>query len=347
MKINFDIRPISSHLAEPLQQKLDSGAKIVGSLGVLEELALKIGCIQNSLNPSLNKPTMLLFAGDHGIVEEGVSPSPQEVTYQMVMNFLQGGAAINVLTNQHNIDLKIIDAGVIHDFKSYPNLIKAKIAKGTKSFIHGPAMTKEQCTHAIAIAADIIENIHKKGCNIVGFGEMGIGNTSASSVLMNIISGIPLEKCVGKGGGLNESGVERKIEILTQAIANNPIDKDDPLDILSTFSGFEHAMIVGSMLKAAELGMILLIDGFIAGSALMVAHKFNKNILDYCIFAHQSSEKGHDLMLKYFDAKPLLDLRMHLGEGTGAAVAYPLLESAVNLLNEMATFEQAKVIRVG
>ncbi len=347
MRINFDIRPISSHLAEPLQQKLDSGAKIVSSLGMLEELALKIGCIQNSLTPSLNKPTILLFAGDHGIVEEGVSPSPQEVTYQMVMNFLHGGAAINVFTNQHNIDLKIIDAGVNYDFYSHPNLIKAKIARGTRNFLIGPAMIQEQCIHAIAIAADITENIHKKGCNIVGFGEMGIGNTSASSVLMNIISGVHLEKCVGKGGGLSESSVEQKIEILTQAIANNPIDKEDPLEILSTFGGFEHAMIVGAMLKAAELGMILLIDGFIAASALMIAHKFNPNILDYCIFAHLSSEKGHDLMLKYFDAKPLLDLRMHLGEGTGAAVAYPILKSAVNLLNEMATFEQAKVIRVG
>ncbi len=346
MKINFDINPISSHLAEPLQQKLDSGAKIVGSLGLLEELALKIGCIQNSLTPSLNKPTMLLFAGDHGIVEEGVSPSSQEITHQMVKTFIQGGGAINVFTNQHNIDLKIIDAGVNYDFKSHPNLIKAKIAKGTKNFLHDPAMTKEQCIHAIAIAADIVENIQAKGCNVISFGEMGIGNTSASSVLMNIISGISLEKCVGKGGGLNESGIDRKTKILTQAIANNSIDKDNPLDILSAFGGFEHAMMVGAMLKAAELGMILLIDGFIAGSALMVAHKFNQNILDYCVFAHQSYEKGHDLMLKYFNATPLLDLKMHLGEGTGAAVAYPLLESAVTLLNDMATFEQANVMRV-
>jgi nicotinate-nucleotide--dimethylbenzimidazole phosphoribosyltransferase len=339
---NFNIKPISTDKVSELQHIIDNKTKPLGALGRLEEVARHIGCLQNTLSPTIDKPTIVVFAGDHGITAEGVSPYPREVTYQMVLNFLAGGAAINVFANQHQIALKIVDAGVICDFDPHPQLINAKIGFSTKNFLIEPAMTEEECEQAIHKGADIVAQTHAEGCNTIGFGEMGIGNTSSSAALMHLLTDIPLEACVGSGTGLDENGIRHKIHILTKAITNRNITKT-PLTVLSTFGGFEIAMMVGAYLQAAELKMLILVDGFIATAALLVAVKLYPNLLNYCIFTHQSQEKGHQKLLQALKAQPLCNLEMRLGEGTGIAVTFPIIIAAVNFLKEMASFETAGV----
>lgn len=330
------------NIKEALLSKINNKTKPLGSLGILENIALQIGCIQDTLTPVLNNPTIVVFAGDHGIVREGVSPYPQEVTYQMVFNFLQGGAGINVFSRQNGIAIKIVDAGVNFNFDPHPDLIDAKIDHGTKSYLDEPAMTAIQCNNAIEKGAVIVQDIYASGCNIIGFGEMGIGNTSSAAIIMSLLCNLPLEMCIGRGTGLDDAGLEKKKVILQQAIANHSFDKT-PLNVLTVFGGFEIAMICGAMLKAAELKMTILVDGFITTAALLVAKGMHQQVPDYCIFSHQSNEQGHALMLKYLKASPVLHLGMRLGEGTGAAVAYPIIQSAVNFLNQMASFESAGV----
>lgn len=340
---NFNITPLSSSLEAALTEKINLKTKPLGALGKLEKLALQIGKIQNTLSPELTKPTIVVFAGDHGIAKEGVSPFPQEVTWQMVFNFLQGGAGINVFARQHQIAIKVVDAGVNYTFAPHPDLIDLKVAPGTQSYLHAPAMREEECATAISRAAGLVEQLHADGCNVIGFGEMGIGNTSSAALLMSLLCNIPLEQCIGRGTGLDDKGLEKKKAILSEALRTQaPADKS-PLEILRTFGGFEVAMICGAMLKAAELKMIVLVDGFITTAALLVAAALHPAILDYCVFAHQSNEQGHQQLLAYLKADPLLQLGMRLGEGTGAAVAYPVVQSAVAFLNEMASFESAGV----
>jgi len=329
-------------LKEQLKHKIDFKTKPLGSLGMLEEIAVQIGLIQNTLSPVLNKPTHIVFAGDHGLSSEGVSSYPKEVTYQMVLNFLNGGAAINVFCHQNNIQLKVVDAGVDADFDKSANLIHAKIGKGTKNILHKPAMSRDECQLAMKKGSTIVQHEFDNGCNIISFGEMGIGNTSSASLLMSKFCNIPIEQCTGRGTGHDDAGLKRKIEILTKVI-NKHLINHDPLEILSTFGGFEIAMMTGAMLKAFELKMIILVDGFITTSALITAYNINKSILANCIFCMQSDENGHKLMLEYLKAKPLLNIGLRLGEGTGAAIAFPLVQSAVKFLNEMASFESAGV----
>lgn len=339
----FNITPLNSSLEAALTEKINLKTKPLGALGKLEKLALQIGKIQNTLSPVLTKPTIVVFAGDHGIAKEGVSPFPQEVTWQMVFNFLQGGAGINVFARQHQIAIKVVDAGVNYTFAPHPDLIDLKVAPGTQNYLHAPAMSVEECATAISRAANLVEQLHTEGCNVIGFGEMGIGNTSSAAMLMSLICNLPLEQCIGRGTGLDDKGLEKKKAILSEALRTQaPADKS-PLEILRTFGGFEVAMICGAMLKAAELKMIVLVDGFITTAALLVAAALHPAILDYCVFAHQSNEQGHQQLLAYLKADPLLQLGMRLGEGTGAAVAYPVVQSAVAFLNEMASFESAGV----
>ncbi|PSL26391.1 nicotinate-nucleotide--dimethylbenzimidazole phosphoribosyltransferase [Chitinophaga ginsengisoli] len=339
----FNITPINKDITAALQHKIDNKTKPLGALGLLENIALQIGCIQQTLTPVLRQPNIVVFAGDHGIAKEGVSPFPQEVTYQMVFNFLQGGAGINVFTRQNGMQIRVVDAGVNFDFNQHPGLIHAKVGMGTKSYLHEPAMTQVQCAEAMEKGAAIVREIHQEGCNVIGFGEMGISNTSAAAIIMSLLGDIPLEQCIGRGTGLDDEGLTKKKAILAEAIARHkPIDKT-PINVLSTFGGFEIAMMCGAMLQAAASGMIILVDGFISTAALLTASKINEHILDYCIFTHQSNERGHHLMLSHLKAVPLLHLGMRLGEGTGAAVAYPIILSAVTFLNEMASFESAGV----
>jgi nicotinate-nucleotide--dimethylbenzimidazole phosphoribosyltransferase len=328
-------------ITNDLQRKIDLKTKPLGSLGKLERVALKIGKIQNSLSPELRNPTHLVFAGDHGLADEGVSPYPKEVTYQMVMNFLNGGAAINVFCRQNGVNLKVVDAGVDFEFPMDCNLIHAKIARGTKSILREPAMSLELCTKAMEKGKDIINAEFKDGCNIISVGEMGIGNTSAASLLLHKYTGYSIEDCTGRGAGHDDEGMKKKLSILKEASLKYNVTK--PLDILATYGGFEIAMMCGAMLQAKKNGMVILVDGFITTSALLTAYKIDDSIIENCIFCHFSQEKGHKIMLDYLGVEALVDLNMRLGEGTGAAVTYPLIKSAVLFLNEMASFESAGV----
>ena len=340
---NTAITPISNEIKLALQQAINSKTKPLGSLGNLEAIALQIGQIQKTLTPILSRPIVLVFAGDHGVVDDGVSSYPQAVTAQMVVNFLSGGAAINVFARQHGIGLRVVDSGVNFDFKQVANLGHAKIAFGTQNFLHQPAMTLTQCEKALTLGESFVNEEINAGTNILAFGEMGIGNTSSASCIMSLLCDLPISKCVGRGTGLNDAGLVEKTKVLSRAIDKHQLSNIDPIQVLSTFGGFEIAMMAGAMLAAAQQKAVLLIDGFIATSALLVAAKMQPNILQYCIFSHCSDESGHQQMLDYLKVKPLLSLGLRLGEGTGAVLAYPLVQSAVNFLNEMASYEQAGV----
>ncbi len=335
------IKP-NTFIQDELQKKIDQKTKPIGALGQLEKLAFQIGFIQQSLEPRLTLPHIIVFAGDHGIALEGVSAYPQEVTYQMVMNFLFGGAAINTLATQHHIDLMVVDAGVNYNFGNTPEYVDAKIDFGTKSFLHEPAMSVEDAQKALDKGAQLVRDIHKLGTNVIGFGEMGIGNTASASMLMHCLTEIPLEDCIGRGTGVDDAQLKNKVHILSNALHKNGVP-NSVLETLSTYGGFEIVMMCGAMLEAARLQMIVLVDGFIATSAYLAAFKMDRQIEHYAIFCHQSDEKGHQLLLDYLNAEPILNLNMRLGEGTGCAVAYPIIQSAVNFLNQMASFESAGV----
>jgi nicotinate-nucleotide--dimethylbenzimidazole phosphoribosyltransferase len=340
---HFDIPALARDLEPALQQRINSKTKPLGALGRLEELALQIGRIQQTLQPELRQPAILVFAGDHGIAQSGVSPFPQEVTFQMVQNFLAGGAAINVFARQHGITLRVVDAGVNADFAAHSGLVHAKVGKGTANFLQQPAMTAEQCRQAVCKGAELAQAEIAGGSNVLGFGEMGIANTSSSAALMSVLCEMSVAECAGRGTGLDDEGLQRKIGILEQAVQLHHIKPTQPIQALITFGGFEIAMMVGALLGAAEQRAVLLIDGFIATTALLVASRIQPEILDYCVFTHRSGEAGHSRLLQVLNASPLLDIGMRLGEGTGCAMAWPLVQSSVAFLNEMASFESAGV----
>ena len=338
----FLIPHVSSNIDVDLKKKIDGKTKPPGSLGRLETLALQCGKIQDSLNPELVNPTILVFAGDHGVTEEGVSPYPQEVTAQMVLNFLNGGAAINIFCLQNNISLHVVDAGVKTDFPEGTELINANIGRGTKNFCKEAAMSLEECERTIDKGAELSRTVPVSTCNVIGFGEMGIGNTSSAAALTQRFTGLPVEDCVGKGTGLDDSGLEQKQNTIRQALEKHAEIKE-PQAVLSTFGGFEIAMMVGAMLESAVLKRIILIDGFIASAAFLAASRIAPEIKQYAVFTHKSNEQGHAEIIKYLEVEPLISLGMCLGEGTGAAVAFPILKSAVSFLNQMASFESAGV----
>jgi len=338
-----NIQSLDKSLKAELVDKINHKTKPLGALGQLEAIALQVGMIQQTLAPQLSNPTLLVFAGDHGVVNSGVSPYPQAVTAQMVLNFLQGGAAINVFARQSNMQLRVIDAGVNYDFDASTDLIHAKVGAGTANFLQAHAMTASQCQQALATGASLARQEALAGCNVFGFGEMGIGNTSSASCLMSVLCGISIDECVGRGTGLDDAGLAQKLSVLRQAIDFHHIHGENVLDVLATFGGYEIAMMAGAMLGAAEQHSVLLIDGFIATSALLVASQLQPNILQYCVFTHCSGEAGHRRLLAQLGATPLLDIGLRLGEGTGAALAYPLVQAAVNFINEMASFESAGV----
>ena len=326
-------------LLTQLDAAIDSKTKPLGSLGMLEVLARQLGLIQQTTQVLLHQPAILVFAGDHGVVAENVSAYPQSVTWQMVENFLAHGAAINVFARQNACALGVIDAGVNHAFGPRDGLIDRKIAYGTRNFLNEAAMTPAQCAQALAHGIALVNELQG---NVVGFGEMGIGNTTAAAALMHKLTGIALADCVGAGTGVSADGVRHKRSVIERAVAHHG-GVDDALSILATFGGFEIAMMAGAMLRAAERRMVLLIDGFIVTSALLVAARLQPHILDYCVFAHCSDEHGHQRMLDHLAARPLLQLGLRLGEGTGCALAMPLLHAAANFLREMATFDSAQV----
>ncbi|MCE7040852.1 nicotinate-nucleotide--dimethylbenzimidazole phosphoribosyltransferase [Dyadobacter sp. CY312] len=334
---------MNTPLYQQIQDKINNKTKPLGALGLLEKLAFQVASIQNTLTPELVKPNIIVFAGSHGIASDGVSAYPSEVTPQMVLNFINGGAAINVFTRQNQIELLLVDAGVDYAFEPNEKLIDAKVNHGTKSFLRESAMTELEYKTCMEKGASLVREVKTGGCNVIGFGEMGIGNTSSASVIMSKLLNLPIEVCVGKGTGLDDNQLIKKIEILQKALQNHNNVNDNPEVVMQTFGGFEMGMMCGAMLEAARQEMIILVDGFIASVVYLCALKIDKTVKDFAIFCHQSGEKGHKLLLKYLEAEPLLQLEMRLGEGTGCAVAYPLLQSAVAFMNEMASFESAGV----
>ena len=340
---SFSVPPVDRRRQTEFQTLIDRKTKPLGSLGRLESLALQLALIQDTPTPQLCQAHILVCAGDHGAAKAGVSAFPQEVTWQMVENFLAGGAAINVLTRSVGLSLLVADAGVAHDFGARAQLLDCKVAPGTANYLEGAAMSAEQCAKAMEHGAAVVRQLHAQGCNLLGFGEMGIGNTAAASLITHCLSGEALDDVVGRGTGLDDAGLARKRSLLAQALALYIGPRDDALAVLAHFGGFEIAMLSGAMLTAAEYGMTLLIDGFIVTAALLAAHRLAPSILDYCVFSHRSHEAGHRLQLRFLGAEPLLDLDLRLGEGTGAALAYPLLRAACAMLNEMASFEAAGV----
>jgi nicotinate-nucleotide--dimethylbenzimidazole phosphoribosyltransferase len=329
-------------LKKHVQHKINFKTKPLGALGSLEDIALQIACIQNADSPALINPHVLVFAADHGVANLGVSAYPQEVTWQMVMNFVGGGAAINVFCKQNNITLKVIDAGVNKEFDKTLPIEHQKINFGTKPFNTGNAMTIEELANGLQLGENSILSIYNQGCNVVGFGEMGIGNTTSAAAIMSLITKIDIEKCVGKGTGVSTEQFDAKLAVLKESVLFHK-NKTEAKEILQAVGGFEITQMVGAMLKAAELNMVIIVDGFIVTSALLIAQAINKNCLNNCLYSHVSNEQGHKLMLEYLNAKPILNLGLRLGEGTGAALAYPIIQSAVNFLNQMASFESAAV----
>lgn len=343
----YAVAPAARSLDAALRHKIDTKTKPLGALGRLEDLALQIGRVRASLTPTLNRPHLLVFAGDHGAARHGISAFPQEVTWQMVENFLAGGAAFNVLARANGLALSVVDAGVAHDFGARPGLIDAKVgAGGTANYLEGAAMTAAQCAEAMAHGAAIVAQLAQEGCEVVGFGEMGIGNTASASLITHCLAGAPLADCVGRGTGLDDAGLARKTALLQQALDIWPERNDDPLAVLARYGGFEIAMMAGAMLGAAQQRMLVLVDGFICGAAALVATRLAPAFLDYAVFSHVSAEAGHRVQLQAFGAhgaQPLLSLGLRLGEATGAALAWPLVRSACAILNEMASFESAGV----
>ncbi len=328
-------------LRSALQARVDGKTKPLGSLGRLEALAVQIGCILGTGSPRLDQPQLVVFAADHGLAAQGVSAYPSDVTWQMVQNFLGGGAAVSVLARQHGLALTVVDCGVRHDFAPVPGLVIRKIAAGTADASIGPAMNPSQCAEAIANGREVVRMLPG---NALLLGEMGIGNTSAASMLLSRLAGLPLDDCVGAGTGLDAAGLARKRAVLTEvtALHRNAVA---PLDALAAFGGFEIATLVGAVLQAAEERRVIVVDGFITGAAVLVAKLLQPHVVQRCVAAHVSTEPGHALLLDYLALQPLLRLDLRLGEGSGAALAWPLLESASRILREMASFESAGVSR--
>lgn len=337
---------MTTALRQQLLEKMDHKTKPLGALGMLETTALQAGLIQNTLSPKIINPHIVVFAADHGIAATGlVNPYPQAVTAQMVLNFVNGGAAINVFCKQNHIALAVADAGVNVVFDKSLPIINAKIKMGTGNYLHENAMSLEEVNRAIEKGKNVVTAIAETGCNTIGFGEMGIGNTSSAALIMHHLMQLPLTDCVGRGTGTNDKQLQQKKETL-EAVSNfHQLQKEaiSVYELLSRIGGFEIAMMAGAYLQAAQQKMLIVVDGFIATAALLIAKTISEEVVSFCIFAHASDEQGHQKMLQYLNAKPLLQLGMRLGEGTGAALAIPLIISAVAFLNEMASFEAAGI----
>lgn len=342
MITQWHITPVDYSLQEKILNNINQKTKPLGALGQLEQLALQIALIQKTEKLVITRPLMLVFAGDHGIADEGVSIAPSAVTQQMVLNFLAGGAAINCFCRSNDLPLKVIDAGIKFEITPPPaNLINQRIAAGTNNFSKQSAMTLAQAEQALILGAQLAESEIANGSNLFAFGEMGIANSSSAAAILAALSDAPVASCVGLGTGINPEQLAKKIALVTQAIAR--FKDKSPLNIIAEVGGFEIAQICGAMLATAQAGKIIVVDGFIVTAAALLAVQFNSSARDYMIFAHQSEEAGHQLMLSLLKAKPLLNLGLRLGEGTGAALVLPLIKSAICFYNDMATFESAGV----
>ncbi len=342
MTAQWQINPVDNAMQEKILNNINQKTKPLGALGQLETLALQIALIQKTNKLVITRPLMLVFAGDHGIADEGVSIAPSAVTQQMVLNFLAGGAAINCFCRSNDLPLKVIDAGIKFEIIPPPaNLINQRIAAGTHNFSQQAAMTLAQAEQALQFGAQLAEREINNGSNLLAFGEMGIANSSSAAAILAALSNAPIANCVGLGTGINPEQLVKKITLVTKAVAR--ITDKTPLNVIAEVGGFEIAQICGAMLATAKAGKMIVVDGFIVSAAALLAVQFNPKARDYMIFAHQSEEAGHQLMLSMLKAKPLLNLGLRLGEGTGAALVLPLIRAAISFYNDMATFESAGV----
>jgi nicotinate-nucleotide--dimethylbenzimidazole phosphoribosyltransferase len=340
--MNSTICPADAAIRAAANHRLDTLTKPLGALGRLEPLAAQVCAVQQTLKPVISHPVAVVFAGDHGVADRGVSAYPRAVTEQMVKNFLNGGAAINVLARLQGMDLWIVDAGVDGDCGRHPRLVSAKIRRGTRDFTVEAAMSGEECRAALDQGARVIDQVTPRGGNTLVLGEMGIGNTGSASLLMHGLTGLPLADCVGRGTGLDDAGLERKREVLSTALARRSMPHRAE-ELLAEFGGYEIAMLVGALLGAAASRSVIIVDGFTVTVAAALAARIEPHVLDYCVFGHCSAEHAHRALLAHLRVEPLIDLGMRLGEGSGAAVALSVVRAAVDLFTKMATFEGAGV----
>ena len=345
---HFSIERPDFGLCEDIQKKIDHLNKPKGSLGTLEELAMQLCLIQHTMTPKLCHPCHFLFGADHGIEREKVSVSPREITWQQMINFTRGGGGVNMFCRQYGFELKIVDVGVDYDLSKVPGIINRKIALGTNNFLYGPAMTEEQMEQAIAVGVEMVDKAIAEGSNIVCMGEMGIANTSPSSVWMSLFENVPLEECVGAGAGLDNEGIRHKYDVLKRSVdkylSMAPID-DTVEYAIRYFGGFEMVAAIGAMLRAAERKITIMVDGFIMSACALAAIRLYPAAFDYMIFGHKGDEGGHARMLQLMGAKPLLALGLRLGEGTGALCSYGIIESAVRMVREMNNFDNAHITK--
>ena len=338
-----DIKPLDETSMQAARARQDTLTKPRGSLGKLEELSIQLAGMKADPLPSVEHKAVIVMAADHGVTAEGVSAYPSEVTAQMVLNFLHGGAAINVLAHQSRARVTVVDIGVARDFEPLPGLLQRKVMCGTRNLAQGPAMTREEAEQALQVGVDVLLEEAEHGLDIVATGDMGIGNTTSSSAIAAVMTGLPVPEVVGRGTGIDDSGLERKIRVIERALAVNPPKADDAIDILHKVGGLEIAGLAGVMIAAAGRRIPVIVDGFISTAAALIAVGLAPRLRDYLISAHQSVEIGHQAMLKHLNLTPLLDLNMRLGEGTGAALAFHLLEASTRILRDMATFGEAGV----
>ena len=355
----FKIEKPDEAMRPAIQDKIDNLNKPKGSLGTLEDLAMQVCLIQQTLSPSLAHPCHLLLGGDHGIEREGVSVSPREVTWQQMINFTRGGGGVNMFCRQHGFKLRIVDVGVDYDLSNVPGIIDRKIARGTRNFLHEPAMTEEEFDKAVQVGVDLVDDCLAEGCRVICIGEMGIANTSPSSIWMSLLCNIPLDECIGAGAGLDTPGIRHKREVLNRAVSNwqlavGPSSKltansqqltANSQQLIAHFGGFEMIAAIGAMLRAAEHHLIILVDGFIMTACALAACRLHPEAHSYMVFGHCGDESGHRRMLDALHAKPLLSLGLRLGEGTGALCAFPIIDSAVRMMNEMNNFDNGNITK--
>jgi nicotinate-nucleotide--dimethylbenzimidazole phosphoribosyltransferase len=338
-----EIKPLDESVMQAARARQDQLTKPRGSLGRLEELSIQLAGIKADPFPVVDRKAVIVMAADHGVTREGVSAYPSDVTAQMVLNFLRGGAAINVLARQAGARVTVVDIGVAADFEPLPGLVRRKVGCGTRNSAQGPAMTREEAEQALQVGVDVLNEEADRGLDIVATGDMGIGNTTPSSAIVAALTGLPVGQVVGRGTGLDDQGLERKIKVIEQALAVNQPNANDALDVLHKVGGLEIAGLAGTMIAAASRRIPVVVDGFISTAAAMIAVDLAPGLRDYLIGAHLSVETGHRAMLQHIGLRPLFDLNLRLGEGTGAALAFHIIEASTRILREMATFDEAGV----
>lgn len=345
----FSISALTSQFDQTISDKINHKTKPLGALGQLEVLAAKLAKIQSSKANQLidklavTKPQLFVFAADHGIARQGVSIAPSEVTQQMVLNFVAGGAAVNVFCRQFGWHLEVVDAGILAPLADYTGVTEQRVGCGTEDFSEQAAMSAQQVTEALGLGHSLISKRIKEGVDLVAFGEMGIGNTSSAAAIMAAVLGLPAKECVGAGTGIDQSQLDKKVILVEKALQLHQVNTAEPIEILAKLGGFEIVQIVGGILAAAEQQVAVVIDGFICTAAAMIAKLIDNKVQEYMIFAHCSDEQGHKKMLAWFEEQALLNLGMRLGEGSGAALSLPIIQSAMAFYNEMASFQQADV----